>query len=56
MEPPELLGLNDKSKVVLRKRLLEVKLLTIDELYTVSSELWTDIDSRLKEIVMMIQL
>ena len=50
----KLLGLNDKSKVGLRNRLSEVKLLTIDELSMVSSDLWTDIDSRLGEIFMMI--
>ena len=50
----KLLGLNDKSKPALRKRLSEVKLLIMDELFTVSSDLWTDIDSSLREIFMMI--
>ena len=49
-----LLGLNDKSKAVLRNRLSVVKLLIIDEFSMVSSDLWTDIDSRLEEIFMMI--
>ena len=43
----KLLGLNDKSKAALRNRLAEVKSLIIDELSTVSSDLWTNIDSRL---------
>ena len=38
-----LLGLNDKSKAALRNRLSEVKLLKIDELSMVSSDLWTEI-------------
>ena len=42
-----LLGLNDKTKAALRNRLSEVKLLIMDELSMVSSDLWTDIDSRL---------
>ena len=46
----KLLGLNDKSKAALRNRLSEVKLLIIDELSMVSSDLWTDIDSKLGEI------
>ena len=50
----KLLGLNDKSKAVLRNRLSEVKILLIDELSMVSSDLWTDIDSILGEIFMMI--
>ena len=50
----KLLGLNDKSKAVLRKSLSEVKLFTIDELSMVSSDLWTDIDSRLGEMLIMI--
>ena len=50
----KLLGLNYKSKAVLRKRLSEVKLFIIDQLSMVSSDLWTDIDSRLGEIFMII--
>ena len=50
----KLLGLNDKSKAALRKRLSEVKFLIIDKLFMVSSNLWTDIDSTLREIRMMI--
>ena len=50
----KLLGLKDKSKVTLRNRLSEVKLLIIDELFIVSSELSTDINSSLGEIFMMI--
>ena len=45
--------MNDKSKAASRNRLSEVKLL-IDELSMVSSDLWTDIDSRLGEISLMI--
>ena len=41
----KLLVLNDKSKAALRNRLSEVKLLIIDELSMVSSDLWIDIDS-----------
>ena len=50
----KLLGLNDNSKDALKNRLSEVKFLIIDELSMVSSDLWTDIDSRLGEIFMMI--
>ena len=52
-----LLGLNDKSKAVLKNRLSEVNflLLTIDDLSVVSIDLLTDIDSRLGEIIMMIR-
>ena len=50
----KLLGLNDKSKGASRNRLSEVKFLIIDELSMVSSDLWTDIDSILGEIFMMI--
>ena len=49
----KLLGLSDKSKAALRNRLSEVKFLIIDELSMVSSDLWTDTDSRLGEIFMM---
>ena len=48
----KLLGFNEKSNVVSRSS--EVKFFIIDELATVSSDLWTDIDSRLGEIFMMI--
>ena len=50
----KLQGLNGKSKAALKNRLSEVKLLIIDELSMVSSDLLTDIDSRLGEIFMMI--
>ena len=50
----KLLGLNDKSKTGLRNRLSKVKLLITDELSMVSSDLWTDIDSRLGEIFVII--
>ena len=50
----KLLGLNYKCKAALRNRLSKVKLLIIEELSMVSSDLWTDIDSRLGEICMMI--
>ena len=43
----KLLGLNDKSQVDLRNRLSEVKLLIIDELSMVTSDLRTDKDPRL---------
>ena len=49
-----LLDLNEKSKAALRNSLSEVKLLIIDELSMVSSDLWTDIDSRLGEIFAVI--
>ena len=63
MEPPsgfgikpgmKLLGLNDRSKATLRNRFSQVKFLIIDELSIRSSGLWTDIDSRLGEIFLMI--
>ena len=50
----KLLGLNDKCKSALRNRLAEVKLLIMVELSMVSTDLWTDIHSRLGEIFMMI--
>ena len=51
----KLLGLNEKSKkAALRNKLSVVKLLIIGELSMVSSDLWTDIDSRLGEIFLMI--
>ena len=50
----KLIGFNSKSKSILRNRVSEVKLLIIDELLMVSSNLWTGIDSRLGEIFMMI--
>ena len=50
----KLLGLSENSKATLRNRLPEVKFLIIDELPMVSSDLWTDIDSRLGEIFIMI--
>ena len=43
----KLFCLNDTSKATLRNRLSEEKLLILDELSMVSSDLWTDIDSRL---------
>ena len=50
----KLLSLNDKSKDALRNRLSEVKFLIIGEISMVSSDLWTDIESRLRGIFMMI--
>ena len=50
----KLVGLNDKSKTALRNKLSEIKFLIIDELSMVSSNLWIDINSRLKEIFLMI--
>ena len=59
MEPPfilvlELLGLNEKSKAALKNSLSEVKLLIIDELSMVSSDLWTNTYSGFREIFMMV--
>ena len=50
----KLLGFNGKSIVALRNRLWEVKLLFIDQLFMVLSDLWTETDWRLGEIFMMI--
>ena len=50
----KLLGSNDKSKVALRNTLWAVELLTIEWFFMVSRGLWTDIDTRLGEIIMMI--
>ena len=50
----KLLGLYDESKAALKNRLAEVKCLIINELSMVSNDLWTDIASRLGEIVMVI--
>ena len=50
----KLLGLNDKSEAALRNRLSELISLIIDELSMVSIDLWTDIDSRLGEIFVVI--
>ena len=41
-------GLNNKSKAALRNKLSEVKLLIIDELSMVLSDLLVDINSRLQ--------
>ena len=51
----KLLGLNDKSKAALRNRLSEVTFLIIDDFFSmVSSDLWTDIYSRLGKIFIML--
>ena len=50
----KLLDLNEKSKAALRNRLSEVNCLIIDELSMVSSDFWTDINSKMGEIFMMI--
>ena len=50
----KLFGLNDKSKAVLRNKLSQVKFLIKDYLSVVSSDLWTDTDSKLGEVFMMI--
>ena len=50
----KLLGLSDRSKATLRNRLSEVKFFITDQLSMASSNLWTDIDSRLGEIFMII--
>ena len=50
----KLFGLNEKSKAFLRDRLSEVKFLITDCFYMVSNDLWTDINSRLGEMFMMI--
>ena len=42
------------KQIALRNRLSKVKLLIIDKLSMVSSDLWTDIDSRLGEMLIMI--
>ena len=49
-----LFGLNDKSETVSKNRLSDIKLLIIDELFMVSSDLWKGIDLRLGQIFMMI--
>ena len=49
----KLLGLNNKSKVAFRNRLSNANE-NIDEFSTISSDSWTDVDSRLVEIFMMI--
>ena len=45
-----------KSRAPLKNRLPEIKILIIDELSIVSSDLGTDIDSRFGEIFTMIPL
>ena len=50
----KLLGVNHRYKASLRNSLSEVKLLIIDELSLVSSDLWTDVESILGEIFIMI--
>ena len=50
----DLLGLNEKSKATLSSGLSEVKLLITDKLSVVSFNLWTDVDSRLGEIFLII--
>ena len=51
---PELFGLNRKFKAALRKRLSEMKIFIIDKLSMVLSYLWSDINSSLGEIFIMI--
>ena len=50
-----LLDLNNRSKTILRNKLLEVKFLIIDELSMGSSDLCVDVSSRLQEIFMIIE-
>ena len=50
----KLLDLNDKCKANLRNGSSGLKCLIVDELSLVSSNLWTDIDSRLGELFLMI--
>ena len=45
----KLRGLNGKFNAALRNRLSEVKLLIIDELSMVSSDLWMEVDSKLED-------
>lgn len=49
-----LLGLNNKSKAVLRNKLSEVKFLIKYELSVALIDLQTDNDSRYKEVFMMV--
>lgn len=49
----KLFGLNKISKAALGNRLSEVICLIIDELSKLSSDLWTDIESRLVKIFMI---
>ena len=46
----KLSGLSDKAKASLRNELSEVKFLMIDKILMVSSDLWTEIDTRLSGI------
>ena len=50
----KMLDLNDKFEVALRNRVSEVTFLITDELSMVSSDLCTDVHSRLGEMFMMI--
>ena len=50
----KLVVLNEKSRAALRSRLSVVRFLIIGELSLVSSNLWTDMDPRLRLIFMMI--
>ena len=50
----KILGLNEKSKVALRKRSSEVAFLTTDELSMTLSDLWIYIDAELGKTFMMI--
>ena len=43
-------GLSERAKAAIRNKLSEVKLIMIDEISMVSSDLWTDVDARLAEI------
>ena len=49
-------GLSEKAKASLRNKLSEVKLIMLDEVSMVSSDLWTDFDARLAEIFKTIGL
>ena len=50
----KLVVLNEKSRAALKSRLSVVRLLIIGEFSLVSSNLWTDMDPRLRLIFVMI--
>ena len=51
----KLLGLNNRSKAASRNNLLQLKFLIVDELFVVSKDLWTNSDSSLREVFMILK-
>ena len=51
----KLLGLNNRYKAASRNNLLQLKFLIVDEIFVVSKDLWTNSDSSLREVFMILK-